>query len=34
MNSSLKFDFQVNKENNTIVIKREFNAGLEMVWLA
>lgn len=34
MNSNLKFDFEVNKENNTIVLKREFAASLEMVWKA
>lgn len=34
MKSNLKFDFVVNKENNTIVINREFNANLELVWKA
>jgi len=34
MNSNLKFDFEVNKENNTIVLMREFAANLEMVWKA
>lgn len=34
MNSNLLFDFTVNKENNTIQIKREFNANLELVWQA
>ncbi|MBX2924376.1 MAG: SRPBCC domain-containing protein [Chitinophagaceae bacterium] len=34
MKSALLFDFVVNKENNTIHIKREFNASLELVWLA
>lgn len=34
MNSNLKFDFEVNKENNTIVIKREFAAELDLVWKA
>lgn len=34
MNSNLKFDFEVNKENNTIVVKREFAANLELVWKA
>ncbi|MFT4031517.1 MAG: SRPBCC domain-containing protein [Siphonobacter sp.] len=34
MNSNLKFDFTVNKENNTIVINREFAANLELVWQA
>lgn len=28
------FDFSINKENNTIVIKREFDANLEQVWQA
>lgn len=34
MNSMLLFDFSVNKENNTIHVKREFNAPLELVWKA
>ncbi|WP_367914440.1 SRPBCC domain-containing protein [Leadbetterella sp. DM7] len=34
MNSNLKFDFVVNKENNTIVVKREFAADLALVWEA
>ena len=34
MNSTLKFDFEVNKDNNTIVVKREFAANLELVWRA
>lgn len=34
MKSNLLFDFSVNKENNTIVVKREFNANLELVWQA
>ena len=34
MNSNLLFDFTVNKENSTIYIKREFDAGLELVWQA
>lgn len=34
MKSNLFFDFSVNKENNTIVVKREFDAGLELVWKA
>lgn len=34
MNSNLNFDFTVNKENNSIRIKREFNANLELVWEA
>ena len=34
MNSNLLFDFVVNKENKTIVVKREFNAVIEWVWKA
>lgn len=34
MKSNLLFDFTVNKENKTIVVNREFNAKLEMVWKA
>lgn len=34
MNNKLLFDFTVNRENNTITIKREFDAGLELVWEA
>lgn len=34
MNNNLKFDFEVNKENNTIILKREFAANLELVWKA
>jgi uncharacterized protein YndB with AHSA1/START domain len=34
MNSTLLFDFSVNKENKTVHILREFNAGLELVWKA
>ncbi len=34
MNSNLLFDFIVDKENNTIHIKREFDANLELVWQA
>src|ERR1700749_4238983 len=32
MNTNLLFDFTVNKENNSIHVKREFAAGLELVW--
>ena len=32
MNPNLLFDFSVNKENNTINVKREFAAGLDLVW--
>ena len=34
MNSALKFDFLVNKQNNTIEVTREFAAELELVWEA
>lgn len=34
MNNKLLFDFIVNKENNTISITREFDAGIELVWKA
>ncbi len=34
MNPNLRFDFTVNKENNTIEVKREFAADLELVWEA
>jgi len=34
MNSALLFDFIVNKENNTINVKRDFEADLDMVWEA
>ncbi len=34
MNSNLLFDFSVNNENNTIHIKRQFDANLELVWQA
>jgi len=34
MNSNLLFDFSVNKENKTVHVVREFNAGLELVWKA
>ncbi len=30
----LPFDFLVDKENNTIYVKREFDAGLTLVWKA
>ncbi|MBX2949829.1 MAG: SRPBCC domain-containing protein [Crocinitomicaceae bacterium] len=32
MKSSLLFSFSVDKENNTIYVKRAFNAGLQLVW--
>lgn len=32
MNHNLLFDFQVNKNNNTINIKKEFNADLTLIW--
>jgi PhnB protein len=34
MNSNLKFDFTVDKKNNTVNVKREFAANLELVWEA
>lgn len=32
MKTALLFDFQVNKENSTVLVIREFNASLELVW--
>lgn len=32
MTHNLAFDFSVNKENNTITVKREFAAALALVW--
>lgn len=32
MNTNLKFDFLVNKENNTLVISKEFNGSRQLVW--
>lgn len=32
MNSNLLFDFSVDKENKTIHVKKEFGAGLNLVW--
>ena len=32
MSISLAFDFVVNKENNTITVKREFAADRSLVW--
>lgn len=34
MKSILEFDFTVNKEKNTVNVKREFNADLELAWEA
>src|SRR5690554_6277182 len=34
MNNNLLFDYSINKENNTIYIKRVFDARLELVWNA
>lgn len=34
MNNSLLFDFTVDKASNTILVKREFAAHLELVWKA
>jgi len=32
MNPNLFFDFSVDKEKNSITVKREFAAGLDLVW--
>ena len=32
MNNNLLFDFTVNKETKTVLITREFDAGLSLVW--
>lgn len=32
MNSQLQFDFLVDRENNTLTIRREFNARKTLVW--
>lgn len=32
MNAKLQFDFLVDKENNTLTIKREFAANRQLVW--
>ena len=32
MKTNLQFDFIVNKENNTVNVKREFAAKLQLVW--
>lgn len=34
MNSNQLFDFSVDKENKTVHVVREFNAGLDIVWEA
>ncbi|WP_257867923.1 SRPBCC domain-containing protein [Flavobacterium sp. J372] len=34
MKNDLLFDFNVNKENKTIIITREFAAGVALVWKA
>lgn len=34
MNSNLLFDFIVDKENKTVLIKREFDAPINLVWKA
>jgi len=34
MNSTPLFDFSVDKENKTVYMVREFNAGLDLVWEA
>jgi PhnB protein len=32
MNTTLLFDFTINKETQTVHVKREFSAGLTLVW--
>jgi len=32
MKPDLQFEFLVDKENNTVTVKREFNAGRQLVW--
>jgi uncharacterized protein YndB with AHSA1/START domain len=32
MSNKLQFDFVVDKDNNTMTIRREFNAGRQRVW--
>ncbi len=34
MDNNLTMDFSINKENNTIIVKREFSAALPLVWKA
>ena len=34
MNTNLLFDFLVDKENNTLIVRREFAAAPELVWAA
>ena len=34
MDNNLTMDFSINKENHTITVKREFFAGLPLVWKA
>lgn len=34
MNTSLNFDFVINKEKNTVNVMRDFNAELNLVWEA
>lgn len=34
MNNDLLFDFSVDKENKTVYVVREFNAGIDLVWRA
>lgn len=34
MKYNLAFDFTVNKESKTILVKREFDAGIDLVWKA
>ncbi|MBK9639953.1 MAG: SRPBCC domain-containing protein [Saprospiraceae bacterium] len=32
MNTNLLFDFSIDRQNKTIAVKREFAAGLDLVW--
>lgn len=32
MNANLQFDFLVDKENNALIVRREFAAGRQLVW--
>lgn len=34
MKNELRFEFEVNKENKTIILKREFDANIDLVWKA
>jgi uncharacterized protein YndB with AHSA1/START domain len=32
MTATLQFDFLVNKENNTLTVRKEFAANRQLVW--